>query len=264
MFALAVYRSRKPEIPFVAPRLPEVTSLTWKSRNESLLLAKSSERSIKQKVGLLSLLLLGMTVIAMTSPLTKFDDGTLIKLALAGQAECFTALMDRHVSPVRRRIRSMVENTTDADDLLQEVFLKVWLKLSTFRSEARFRTWMTRIALNEALQLHRRERRGRLCQPLLDFDAFPSQSESPHQCLVRTEVTQAVRSAVARLPAKYSQVLILRDLEQLSARETAQCLKSSIPAVKTRLSRGRLMLLAALHESGNRKLAGAKYARPTC
>ena len=205
-----------------------------------------------------------MTVIAMTSPLTKFDDSTLIKLALAGQAECFTALMDRHVNPVRRCIRSMVENTTDAEDLLQEVLLKVWLNLSTFRSEASFRTWMTRIALNEALQLHRRERRGRLCQPLRDFDAFPSQSESPHQCLVRTEVTQAVRSAVARLPAKYSRVLILRDLDQLSARETAQCLKSSIPAVKTRLSRGRLMLLAALHESVNRKLAGAEYVRRAC
>ena len=115
---------------------------------------------------------------------------------------------------------------------------------------------MTRIAMNEALRLHRREQRRRLCQPLRDFDAFPSQGESPHQCFARTEVTQAVRSAVAGLPAKYSQVLILRDLEQLSARETAQCLKSSIPAVKTRLFRGRLMLLATLHQSGNRELAG--------
>ena len=193
----------------------------------------------------------------MTSPLTTFEDSTLIKLALEGQAECFTVLMDRHVIAVRRRICSMVGNATDADDLLQEVLLKVWRRLSTFRSESSFRTWIIRVAMNEALQLYRREQCRRLCQPLGDFDAFPSHGESPYQCLARTEVTQAVRSAVAGLPAKYSQVLILRDLEQLSARETAQCLKSSIPAVKTRLFRGRLLLLTALHRSGYRELARA-------
>jgi len=219
------------------------------------LLARSSARRIKQELDLLALLRLGMTMSAMTSPLTDFDDGTLIKLALAGQAECFTVLMDRHLIAVRRRIHSMVRNASDDDDLLQEVLLKVWRRLSTFRSESSFRTWMTRVAMNEALQLYRREQRRRLCQPLGDFDTFPSHGESPHQCLARTEVTQAVRSAVAGLPAKYSQVLILRDLKQLSTRETAQCLKSSIPAVKTRLFRGRLMLLAALHQSGIRELA---------
>ncbi len=100
---------------------------------------------------------------AMTSPLTDFDDGTLIKLALAGQAECFTVLMDRHLIAVRRRLHSMVRNASDADDLLQEVLLKVWRRLSTFRSESSFRTWMTRVAMNEALQLYRREQRRRLC-----------------------------------------------------------------------------------------------------
>ena len=186
----------------------------------------------------------------MTLPLIQFEDSTLIKLALAGQADCFTVLMDRHLVAVRRRIRSMVENASDADDLLQEVLLKVWRRLSTFRSESSFRTWMIRVAINEALQLYRREQHRRLCQPLRNFDVFPSHGESPHQRLARTEVTQAVRSAVARLPAKYSQVLILRDLEELSARETAQCLKSTIPAVKTRLFRGRLMLVEALQRSG--------------
>jgi RNA polymerase sigma-70 factor, ECF subfamily len=190
----------------------------------------------------------------MSPPLAAFEDSTLIKLALEGQDECFTILVDRHLIAVRRRIRSMVGNASDVDDLLQEVLLKVWRRLSTFRLESSFRTWMTRVAMNEALQLYRRER-GRLCQPLGDFDALPSHGDSPHQCLARTEVTLAVRSAVAGLPAKYGQVLILRDLEQLSTRETAQFLKSSIPAVKTRLFRGRVMLVAALQRSGIREFA---------
>jgi len=194
----------------------------------------------------------------MTRPLTSFEDSTLIKLALEGQTECFAVLMDRHLIPVRKRIASMVRNATDAEDLLQEVLLKVWRHLSTFRSESSFRTWMTRVAINEALQFYRRERCRPTCQPIGGLDAFASQSESPHQSFARVQTTQAVRNAVVILPDKYRQVLILRDLEELSARETAQWLQSSIPAVKTRLLRARLMLLAAIERSRIRGLASAE------
>src|SRR4029077_3243599 len=80
--------------------------------------------------------------IAMAPPLATFEDSALIKLALEGQTECFTVLTNRHLHAVRRRIASIVPNTTDADDLLQEVLLKVWRHLSTFRSESTFRTLM--------------------------------------------------------------------------------------------------------------------------
>ena len=193
----------------------------------------------------------------MTPPLATFADSALIELALAGQNDCFSVLIDRHVGAVRRRIASIVGNAADVDDLLQEVLLKVWHHLSTFRSESSFRTWMTRVAINEALQSYRRQRCRPLSQALGDLDAIASHAESPHQSLVRIEVTQAVRNAVERLPAKYSQVLILRDLEQLSARETAKCLESTIPAVKTRLLRARLKLLASLQRSGLTGLARA-------
>ncbi len=86
------------------------------------------------------------------TPLAAHEDCTLVKLALAGQVECFSVLMDRHLAVVRRRIRSLVRNVADVDDLLQEVLLKVWRHLLTFRSESSFRTWTTRVAINEALQ----------------------------------------------------------------------------------------------------------------
>ena len=185
----------------------------------------------------------------MAPPLLTFEDSALIKLALAGQTECFAVLTNRHLPSVRRRIRSMVQNATDAEDVLQEVLLKVWRHLSAFRSQSSFRTWMTRVAVNEALQSYRRKRRGSICQPLGDFDTFASPNESPLQSLARVEVTQAVRGAVAGLPAIYSQVLILREFEQLSTQEIARSLHSSNAAVKTRLFRGRLMLLAALQST---------------
>ena len=178
----------------------------------------------------------------MTPPLASFEDSVLIELALAGQSECFTVLMDRHLVAVKRCIGSMVRNAADSEDLVQEVLLKVWRHLSTFRSQSSFRTWMTRVAINEALQSYRRERRRPICQALADFDTFASSNESPLQSLTRAETTQVVRKAVVDLPAKYRQVLILREFEQLSVGEIAQSLHSSIPAVKTQLFRARLML----------------------
>jgi len=181
--------------------------------------------------------------------LSAFEDSTLIQLALVGQTECFTVLMNRHLPAVKRRIRSIVPNTTDAEDVLQMVLLKAWRHLSTFRSESSFRTWMTRVATNEALQSCRRLQASPICRALHDLDAFASSSESPLHSLTRAETAQVVRKAVVDLPVKYRQILILREFEQLSAREIAQSLQSSIPMVKTPLFRARLMLLAALQRS---------------
>ncbi len=185
----------------------------------------------------------------MNQPLTELKDNALIALVLAGEDECFSILMNRHMAALKRCIGAFVRNGTDADDLLQDVQLKVWRRLSTFRSESSFRTWMTRVAINEVLQTHRRDKRRAICQAFGDLDALPSLSESPHRSLVRVEATKAVRNAVAALPVKYREVLILRDLEQFSTEETAQSLRSSVPAVKSRLFRARLMLSATLQGS---------------
>jgi RNA polymerase sigma factor (sigma-70 family) len=182
----------------------------------------------------------------MTAQLATFEDSALIKLALAGNNGGFAALMDRHSGAVRRRIGFMARNMTDAEDILQEVSLKVWRNLSTYRSESSFRSWMTRVAINEVLQFHRRRRRSPLCQAFGDLDAFASPADSPDKSLTRAEATRAVRGALARLPEKYREVLILRDLEQFSARETAASLRATVPAIKTRLFRARLLLSAAL------------------
>ena len=193
----------------------------------------------------------------MTSLLATLDDSTLINLVLAGEAEFFIVLMDRHLAAVRKRIGSIMPNKADAEDLLQEVILKVWCRLGTFRFESSFRTWMTRVAINEALQSYRREQRMPIYLAPSDFEVMAFPSESPHQFLARVEEIYVVRSAVLRLPAKYRQVLILHDLEQLSVRETAQELQLSVAAVKTRLFRARRMLLIALLQSNIRGLAKA-------
>lgn len=191
-----------------------------------------------------------MSSIASTIPsFTALRDSRLIELALAGEPECFTILMDRHLTAVKRHIQSMVRSSAETDDLAQDVVLKVWRRLATFRGESSFRTWMTRVAVNEVFQLCRRQQRQPSFQEPDCLTTVASADESPHQAFVRVEEMQAVRNAVGKLPAIYSRVLVLCEIEELSLQETAERLQASIPAVKTRLFRARRMLQVALKRS---------------
>ena len=187
----------------------------------------------------------------MRTALAELEEGELIEKALAGQAECFMVLVDRHIGAVKKCLRSILRNQSDAEDALQEVLLKVWRHLSTFRAESSFRTWITRVAINEAVMLCRRERAKPPLLMLPDANILASSGEGVDRSLIRKEVAHAVRRAVVGLPSKYRQALILRDLNQLSVRETAERLHASVPATKTRIFRGRLMLSAALRISAN-------------
>jgi len=190
----------------------------------------------------------------MTSEIGTLEDRVLIELALAGNTECFDILVHRHQLAVRRRIQSMLHNFLHEDDLLQEVFLKAWRHLASFRAEASFRTWLGQIATNEVLQLYRRERHCPIRPATIELDKFTSPFESQHRAVERGEAAQLVRSAIAELPPMYRQVLILRDLEQLTQEETVQCLKTNIPTMKTRLWRGRQMLLKTIQGRNKRKV----------
>ncbi len=197
----------------------------------------------------------------MSSWITTFNDDVLIERALAGQADCFSVLMDRHKVAVRRRVRSMLRNPADEDDLVQQAFLKAWRHLASFRAEASFRTWLTQIAANEVMQLYRRERSSPICPALADLDSFASRCESPHQSLERVEARQAVRNAVAKLPEKYREILILRDLQQLTAQETGRRLQIGVPLVKTRLFRARLLLSSAVRRQHHRASPREAHAK---
>lgn len=179
------------------------------------------------------------------------EDSVLIHSVLAGNAECFGVLMDRHLAVVRRRIRGMTRSTSDGDDIMQEVQLKIWRRLGSFRSEASFRTWMTRVAVNEVLQFYRKANRVPVVHAHAELAELTSQSESPFQACVRAELTERLKAAVERLPAKHRRVVVLHKFHELSLRETARELQETTPAVKTQLFRAKAALSKALlQESG--------------
>ena len=138
----------------------------------------------------------------------------------------------------------MLRNSEDKDDLIQDVMLKTWRHLSSFRGESSFRTWIHRIAINEVLMSFRKRRAWPSCKA--DLDTLKSTAECPFQAVARRETARRVRGAAGRLPQQYRQVLIMRHLEGLNVRETADSLGLSVQAVKSRLFRARVQLSAAL------------------
>jgi RNA polymerase sigma-70 factor, ECF subfamily len=189
-----------------------------------------------------------MTCTAKTGPLALFSDDDLIRLTLDGQTDCFTALMDRHLGAIRRSIGFMLHGNGATEDLTQEVALKAWRFLSAFRAESSFRTWLTRVAINEVRQFQRRELRAPSLREPPSPDILVSRDESPYEHFARIQKTKAVRALVNSLPAKYREVVMLREFNELSLLEIAERLRCTVPTVKSRLFRGRSMLLAGVQE----------------
>jgi RNA polymerase sigma-70 factor (ECF subfamily) len=178
------------------------------------------------------------------------DESRMIAAILAGDGQLFHEL----IRPYERRVYAMalsfLHNEADAEDAAQEAFLKAFRNLSSFRGDARFGTWLTSIALNEARS--RIRRRDAVKMESLDEPAdeeghtSPAQlrdwKEIPSEALERKEVRHLLRKAVTALPMIYREVFQLRDIEQMSVNEAAAALGITISSVKVRLHRARMML----------------------
>ena len=188
----------------------------------------------------------------MTTPSQSltFDDVALATQAKQGDKSAFTELVNRYAQRVFRVARHITKNDQDAEDVLQDTFLKAYSRLEQFEGHSKFYTWVVRIAVNEALM---RMRRGKnritlsLDQELETKDGaikrdLPADTEDPEESLSRTELRDGLTQAIDGLSETYRPVFVLRDVEGLSTEETAEMLDLSISAVKSRLLRARLQL----------------------
>jgi len=143
----------------------------------------------------------------------------------------------------------MDRREADAEDVAQEAFLKAFRNLGNFRGESKFSTWLISITINEARNRLRRQALVRM-ESLDQLDEYKGISpallrdwrEIPSEAIERDEVRNSIQQAVAQLPDVYRQVFLLRDVEELTTSETAEALNISIPSVKVRLHRARMML----------------------
>jgi RNA polymerase sigma-70 factor (ECF subfamily) len=183
------------------------------------------------------------------------NEAELIRRICSGEKELFYELVRPYERAVFAAAMSILGNQADAEEASQEAVLKALSHLSSFRSEARFSTWLTTIAINEARLKLRKDRRHlfeSVDEPNSneEGDYFPKDfadwREIPSESLRRKELRDALKRAMAALPEKYREVLVLRDIQQMSIEETAQSLGISTANVKTRLLRARLQMRDAL------------------
>lgn len=186
----------------------------------------------------------------MYSPTLARTEAELIAAILAGDVHLYHELIRPHERSVYLMALSHMKNKTEAEDVAQEAFVSAFHKLSAFRAESKFSTWLISITLNEARSRLRRQATIRMESLDEPPDGVGSVSpallrdwrEIPSEAVERAEVRVLLQKAIETLPDIYREVFLLRDVEELNINETAEALKISVPAVKVRLHRARMML----------------------
>jgi RNA polymerase sigma-70 factor (ECF subfamily) len=178
------------------------------------------------------------------------EDGFSLAALKAGDKHEFSRLVDSYSPLIYRLALKVLGNPQDAEDILQETFIKAFRHLADFKGNSRLSTWLYRIATNEALMLIRKRKPDTFSidssNDYDDPDQEPMQIIDwccmPEQELLSSESRQYLDQAIERLPTSLRVVFVLRDIEGLSTLETGEVLNLSETAVKTRLSRARLRL----------------------
>lgn len=213
-----------------------------------------------------------MAILKRTDPET-LDEAALVALARTGDGAAFRVLMQRGNQRLFRIARGVVRDDAEAEDVLQESWVRAFSALGAFRGEAGIMTWLTRIVLNEARGRLRRRR------PMVDIDRFDRAQEgaqvipfptspvveTPEAEAARAEIRRLLEHAVDDLPETFRMVFILRDIEGCSIEETAADLDLKPETVKTRLHRARRLLREALDAKLGASLGGAfPFLGPRC
>jgi len=167
-------------------------------------------------------------------------DEEIVERTRAGEIALFELLMRRYNQRLYRLARAVVRDATEAEDVVQETFVRAFEHLDQFAGRARFATWLTRIAVHEASA--RLRRRGRYMDIEDSMPTLASGTAGPEQRTADRELGHAIEAAVDALPEVFGAVFVLRDVEGLSTAETAACLGINAETVKTRLHRARALL----------------------
>src|SRR5437868_14282136 len=188
----------------------------------------------------------------------------LVQAAKRGDITAFEQLVKRYDRNVFRIAQHITQNREDAEDVVQDAFLKAYQNLKQFQGNSKFYTWLVRIAVNEALMKLRKQKSSKTVSMDEDVEtedgSVPREvadwSTNPEQQYRQSELNEILTKTIQGLPAGFRTVFVLRDVEGLSTEETAETLGLSIPAVKSRLLRARLQLRERLSRYFKKKRNG--------
>jgi RNA polymerase sigma-70 factor, ECF subfamily len=198
---------------------------------------------------------------SVTSQTGVVDEAPLVAKAREGDARAFGELVRKYEGKIFRLAQHVTQNREDAEDVLQETFLKAYEHLDQFQGNSKFYTWIVRIAVNQALMKLRRRKTDKSVSLDDTIDTgedtvvreIAAWDPNPEQRYTQEELRAILDAAVESLAPPYRSVFMLRDVEDLSTEETAEALNLSVPAVKSRLLRARLQLREKLTRYFKRK-----------
>jgi RNA polymerase sigma-70 factor (ECF subfamily) len=188
-------------------------------------------------------------------------EAVLVESARQGDLEAFSQLINRYERKIFRLARNITQNDEDAEDVLQETFLKAFSHLDGFQGQSKFYTWIVRIAVNEALMKLRKRKSDRTVSLDESIESDEEQPivreiavwDNPEQQYTQAEMREILDKAINSLKPIFRVVFVLRDIDELSTEETAETLGLSVAAVKSRLLRARLELREKLTRTFKRK-----------
>jgi len=200
-------------------------------------------------------------------PLAADSDEALVARIASHDEAGFELLMRRYNSRLFRVARAILKSDADAEDVLQDTYLEAYRHIADFRSESHLSTWLTRIAINQALMRLRQLKRERVIVPFArkedesgteqsPGDIPDRQGESPSDAALRGEIRRILERKVDSLPAGFRVVLVMRDIEDMTIAETSECLGIPSATVRTRLFRARALLRDALARDLDTAAAG--------
>jgi len=209
---------------------------------------------------------------------TVADERNLVERAKSGDQSAFRAIMEQNNQRLYRVARAVMKDDTEAEDVVQETYLRAFFNLSKFRGESSLTTWLTRIALNEALGRKRKQRAmvtletvetaQQTSAQIIQFPAMNTETD-PERSAAQNEIQRLLERAMDALPEPFRVVFVMRDVEEMSIEETAFHLGIRPQTVKTRLHRARRLLRQSLDGELASTLketypfAGARCARIT-
>jgi RNA polymerase sigma-70 factor, ECF subfamily len=174
------------------------------------------------------------------------DDAELARRIAGHDGAAFESVMRRHNGALYRVARAILKNEADAEDVLQESYLAAYRHMGEFRAEAKLSTWLTRIVVNQSLARRRSRDRAGTVVPFSEPEEQQDATSSPEQSTTRAEFRRLLERKIEALPLAFRTVYVLRDIDELSGAETAECLSITAATVRTRLFRARGLLRESL------------------
>jgi len=171
---------------------------------------------------------------------------------VGGRETAFEAVMRQHNGRLFRVARAILKDDSDAEDALQDAYLEAYKHMGDFRGDSQLSTWLTRIVVNQSLMRLRRQRRDRIVVPFeqpnehAETEVADDRAEPPSSATLRAEVRQLLEQRIDELPVAFRTVFVMREVEDMTVEETAECLGIPPATVRTRLFRARALMRAAL------------------